>query len=98
MNKVSIIVTITVTNIAIIMNKRGIETQTLWDSKGKEINDMDDVLHGGYTYLRWNKQYKQICIDGCSANGLDTVSVPNTNDIIIAYDVDNAYSIIIEFA
>lgn len=64
-----------------------LETQTLWDS-----------LHGGYTYLRWNKQYKQICIDGCSANGLDTVSVPNTNDIIIAYDVDNAYSIIIEFA
>lgn len=75
-----------------------LETQTLWNSKGKEINDMDDVLHGGYTYLRWNKQYKQICIDGCSANGLDTVSVPNTNDIIIAYDVDNAYSIIIEFA
>lgn len=119
MNKVSIIVTITVTNIAIIMNKRedrkmdniilfeskdgycygvyNLETQTLFDCKGKEINDMNDVLHGGYTYLRWNKQYKQICIDGCSANGFDTVSIPNTNDTIIAYDVDKAYSIIIEF-
>lgn len=75
-----------------------LETQTLWDSNGKEINDMNDVFCGGYTYLRWNKQYKQMCIDGYSANGLDTVSVPNTNDIIIAYDVDNAYSIIIEFA
>lgn len=75
-----------------------LETQTLFDCKGKEINDMNDVLHGGYTYLRWNKQYKQICIDGCSANGFDTVSIPNTNDTIIAYDVDNAYSIIIEFA
>lgn len=74
-----------------------LETQTLWDSKGKEINDMNDVLYGGYTYLRWNKQYKQICIDGCSANGLDTVSVPNTNDTIIAYDVGAPYSIIIEF-
>lgn len=40
---------------------------------------------------------KKICIDGCSANGLDTVSVPNTNDTIIAYDVDAPYSIIIEF-
>lgn len=69
MNKVSIIVTITVTNIAIIMNKRedrkmnnvilfesvdgccysiyNLETQTLWDSKGKEINDMNDVLYVG---------------------------------------------------
>lgn len=35
-----------------------LETQTLFDCKGKEINDMNDVLHGGYTYLRWNKQYK----------------------------------------
>lgn len=71
-----------------------LETQTLLDCEGKEIND---ILHGGYTYLRWSKQYKQICIDGCSANGLDTVSVPNTNDTIIAYDIDNTYSIIIEF-
>nr|DAZ38947.1 MAG TPA: hypothetical protein [Caudoviricetes sp.] len=27
-----------------------------------------------------------------------TLVVPNTNDTIIAYDVDNTYSIIIEFA
>mgnify|MGYP000360274762 FL=1 len=74
-----------------------LETQTLLDSEGKEIDDMNNVLYGGYTYLRWNKQYKQICIDGCSANGFDTVSVPNTNDTIIAYNIDEPYSIIIEF-
>lgn len=74
-----------------------LETQTLLDSEGKEIDDMNDVLYGGYTYLRWNKQYKQICIDGCSANGFDTVSIPNTNDTIIAYNIDEPYSIIIEF-
>lgn len=75
-----------------------LETQTLLDREGKEINDMNDVFYGGYTYLRWNKQYKQICIDGCSANGFDTVSIPNTNDTIIAYSIDEPYSIIIEFA
>lgn len=75
-----------------------LETQELYDGEGKPIDDMNDILYGGCTYLRWNKKYKQICIDGCSANGFDTVSIPNTNDTIIAYDVDNAYSIIIEFA
>lgn len=74
-----------------------LETQTLFDCEGKEIYDMNNVLYGGYTYLRWNKQYKQICIDGCSANGFDTVSIPNTNDTIIAYNIDEPYSIIIEF-
>lgn len=74
-----------------------LETQTLLDSEGKEIDDMNNILYGGYTYLRWNKQYKQICIDGCSANGLDTVSIPNTNDTIIAYNIDEPYSIMIEF-
>lgn len=74
-----------------------LETQMLLDSEGKEIYDMNNVLYGGYTYLRWNKQYKQICIDGCSANGFDTVSIPNTNDTIIAYNIDEPYSIIIEF-
>lgn len=29
-----------------------LETQTLLDCEGKEINDMNDILHGGYTYLR----------------------------------------------
>lgn len=35
-----------------------LETQTLLDCKGKEINDMNNVLYGGCTYLRWNKKYK----------------------------------------
>lgn len=74
-----------------------LETQTLLDCEGEEINDMDDISHGEYTYLRWSKQYKQICIDGCSVNGFDTVSIPNTNDTIIAYNIDEPYSIIIEF-
>lgn len=74
-----------------------LETQELYDCEGKEIYDMNNVLYSEYTYLRWNKQYKQICIDGCSANGLDTVSIPNTNDTIIAYNIDEPYSIIIEF-
>lgn len=65
MNRVSIIVTITAMNIAIIMNKRedrkmdniilfeskdgycygvyNLETQTLLDCEGKEINGMNDV-------------------------------------------------------
>lgn len=74
-----------------------LETQTLLDCEGKEINDMNDILHGGHTYLRWSKQYKQICIDGRSVNGFDTVGIPNTNDTIIAYNIDGPYSIIIEF-
>lgn len=74
-----------------------LETQTLLDCEGKEIDDMNSVLYGGHTCLRWNKQYKQICINVCSANGFDTVSVPNTNDTIIAYNIDEPYSIIIEF-
>lgn len=75
-----------------------LETQMLLDCEGKEINDMNDVLRSVYTYLRWSKQYKQICIDGCSANGFDTVSIPNTNDTIIAYSINEPYSVIIEFA
>lgn len=83
---------------AFMLGVYNLETQELYDGEGKPIDDINDVLYGGCTYLRWNKKYKQICIDGCSANGFDTVSIPNTNDTIIAYDVDNAYSIIIEFA
>lgn len=74
-----------------------IATQELYDSEGRYINDINDILYNRYGHLRWNKQYKDICIDGCSANGLDTVSVQNINDTIIAYSVEGSYTTIIEF-
>lgn len=73
-----------------------IETQDLYDNYG-QVPDISTVLYGRCTYLRWNKNYKVMCIDGCSANCLDTVKLLSDRDIVIAYNVEDCYSIIIEF-
>ena len=75
-----------------------LESQYLYDSEGNTINDIDHVLYGRCTHLIWNKAYKDMCLEECRCNGLDYLVVPNRRDSIVAYSLENSYSIIIEFA
>ena len=75
-----------------------IETQALYDDNGKEIEDINDILYGMYTHIIWNRAYKEMCLEGCRCNDLDYLVIPNRRDSIIAYNLENSCSIIIEFA
>lgn len=75
-----------------------VETQVLYNDKGKEIEDINDILYGMYTHIIWNRAYKEMCLEGCRCNDLDYLVVPNRRDSIVAYSLENSHSIIIEFA
>ena len=75
-----------------------VETENLYDENGKEIYGTNDILYGRFTHIIWNRAYKEMCLEGCRCNELDYLVIPNRRDSIVAYSLENSYSIIIEFA
>lgn len=75
-----------------------LESQELYNEDGKQIDDMNGVLYGRFTHIIWNRAYKEMCLEGCRCNELDYLVIPNRRDSIVAYSLENSYSIIIEFA
>ena len=75
-----------------------LETQELYDYEGKPIDDINDILYGSYTYIVWNRAYKNMCLEGCRSNDFEYTTIHNRCDGIIAYSLENSHSIIIEFA
>lgn len=56
------------------------------------------IFYMGHIHLVWNRNYKGMCLEGCRCNGFECLTIPNRRDSIIAYSLENSYSIIIEFA
>lgn len=85
-------------------NKQGeygvydITSKILFDRLGREIYGIEDILYK-YHYLEWNKEYKDMCIEGCEANYLTIQRLEyKQRDIVIAFNVDSdRHNIIIEF-
>ncbi len=75
-----------------------VESQELYDENNNSIDDINDVLYGCFTHIIWNRAYKEMCLEGCRCNELDYLVIPNRRDSIVAYSLENSYSIIIEFA
>lgn len=75
-----------------------LETEELYDSNGKVIDDVNDILYGMYVHIIWSKPYKQMLLDGCKCNDFECLTIPNRRDSIVAYNLENSRSIIIEFA
>lgn len=73
-------------------------TEIAFNRLGKEIYGIEDILYK-YNYLEWNKEYKDMCIEGCEATGLTVQIVEyKQRDVIVAFNVDrDRYCIMIEF-
>ena len=75
-----------------------LETQELYDCEGKQIYDINDILYGLCTHIVWNRAYRDMCLEGCKCNDFEYINIPNRRDGIIAYNLENSHSVIIEFA
>lgn len=73
-------------------------SEIMFDRLGREIYDTNDILYK-YNYLEWNKNYKDMCVEGCEANCLTVKQLEYDNrDIIVAFNVDcDTHCIMIEF-
>jgi hypothetical protein len=73
-------------------------SELLYDRVGREIYDINDILYK-YNYLMWNREYKDMCIEGCEANCLTVQRLKyESRDIIVAFTLDgDKHCIMIEF-
>lgn len=73
-------------------------SELLYDRVGREIYDINDILYK-YNYLMWNREYKDMCIEGCEANCLTVQRLKyESRDIIVAFTLDSdKHCIMIEF-